>query len=101
MSGNNEDRKVPPVIMNKLYIRNMPASISETAVHELFKEHKISYINVEMKRGGCALIEFRNQSMADKAMDKLHGLYFHGNPLRVEPRSSRYKGKSGDKCKGA
>lgn len=63
--------------MNKLYIGNLPYEVDEAAVRQLFAEQNLTVAEISVKRGGYAFVDFPDQSAADRAIDKLHGNYFH------------------------
>lgn len=60
--------------MNKLYIGNLPIEADEAAVRQLFAEHNLTVADISVKRGGYAFVDFPDQSAADRAIDKLHGI---------------------------
>jgi cold-inducible RNA-binding protein len=89
--------------MTKLYVGNLPFTVTEEAVRTLFAPHgsveKISLIN-DRETGrprGFGFVEMSNAD-ASRAMQQLNGQDFEGRPLKVneaqdKPRSggnSRY-----------
>ena len=84
--------------MTKLYVGNLPFTVTEEAVRNLFAPHgtveKISLIN-DRDTGrprGFGFVEMSNAD-ASRAMQALHGQDFSGRPLKIneaqdKPRSS-------------
>jgi RNA recognition motif-containing protein len=84
--------------MTKLYVGNLPFTVTEEAVRTLFAPHgtveKISLIN-DRDTGrprGFGFVEMNNAD-ASRAMQALNGKDFSGRPLKIneaqdKPRSS-------------
>jgi RNA recognition motif-containing protein len=84
--------------MTKLYVGNLPFTVTEEAVRNLFTPHgtveKISLIN-DRDTGrprGFGFVEMSNAD-ASRAMQALNGKDFSGRPLKIneaqdKPRSS-------------
>jgi len=85
-------------LMTKLYVGNLPFTVTEEAVRNLFAPHgtveKISLIN-DRDTGrprGFGFVEMSNAD-ASRAMQALNGQDFSGRPLKIneaqdKPRSS-------------
>ncbi|XP_046983659.1 LOW QUALITY PROTEIN: insulin-like growth factor 2 mRNA-binding protein 1 [Schistocerca americana] len=71
--------------MSKLYVGNLPADASEATLRQLFQDHNLTCSTILVKRGGYAFVECPDQSVADRAIDKLNGYNFQGSSLVVEP----------------
>ena len=74
--------------MTKLYVGNLPFTVTEEAVRTLFAPHgsveKISLIN-DRETGcprGFGFVEMSNAD-ASRAMQQLNGTDFEGRPLKV------------------
>jgi len=84
---------------NKLYVGNLPFSLGESDLRDLFEEHgAIESINVIMDRDtgrprGFAFVEFEDASSADKAQRALDGREIDGRSIRVNEANER--GRSG------
>ena len=86
--------------MTKLYVGNLPFTVTEDAVRELFTPHgtveKISLIS-DRDTGrprGFGFVEMSNAD-ASRAMQALNGQSFEGRPLKIneaqdKPRSSSF-----------
>ncbi|KAG8223969.1 hypothetical protein J437_LFUL005582 [Ladona fulva] len=77
------------LIMSKLYVGNLPADVNEGTLRQLLLDHSVSCATILVKRGGYAFVDCPDQSMADRAIDKLNDIirrnlarYFH--PLLAE-----------------
>jgi RNA recognition motif-containing protein len=79
----------------KLYVGNIPFSITETELRELFEEHgSIESINVITDRDtgrprGFAFVEMEDSGSADAAMQALDGREIGGRALRVNEAHER------------
>nr|XP_033331353.1 insulin-like growth factor 2 mRNA-binding protein 2 isoform X1 [Megalopta genalis] len=82
--------------MSKLYVGNLPSDCNESALRQLFQDHNLSCTTILVKRGGYAFIDCADQSVADRAIDKLNGYTYLGSSLVVEPSVA-----SGPKKRGA
>ncbi|XP_031827601.1 insulin-like growth factor 2 mRNA-binding protein 3-A [Nomia melanderi] len=71
--------------MSKLYVGNLPSNCNERALRQLFQDHNLSCTTIMVKRGGYAFIDCTDQSVADRAIDKLNGYTYLGSALVVEP----------------
>lgn len=72
---NTTEQKNPPITMSKLYIGNLPSETNESGLRQLFLDQNLSCTNILVKRGGYAFVDCPDQSSADKAIDKLNGMY--------------------------
>lgn len=86
--------------MTKLYVGNLPFTVTEEAVRNLFAPHgtveKISLIN-DRETGrprGFGFVEMSN-SDASRAMQALNGQDFGGRPLKVNEAQERSSGGGG------
>jgi RNA recognition motif-containing protein len=83
----------------KLYVGNMPFSLGEADLRDLFEEYgAIESINVITDRDtgrprGFAFVEFEDESSAEKAQSALDGREIEGRALRVNEAQDR--GRSG------
>ncbi|EGI65425.1 Insulin-like growth factor 2 mRNA-binding protein 3-A [Acromyrmex echinatior] len=68
--------------MSKLYVGNLPSDCNESALRQLFQEHSLACTTILVKRGGYAFVDCADQSTADRAIDKLNGLYVIETELR-------------------
>ncbi|XP_034183303.1 IGF-II mRNA-binding protein isoform X2 [Osmia lignaria lignaria] len=82
--------------MSKLYVGNLPSDCNEGALRQLFQDHNLSCTTILVKRGGYAFVDCTDQSVADRAIDKLNGYTYLGSALVVEPSVA-----SGPKKRGA
>ncbi|CAK9831364.1 Insulin-like growth factor 2 mRNA-binding protein 1 [Anthophora retusa] len=84
--------------MSKLYVGNLPLDCNESALRQLFQDHNLSCTTILVKRGGYAFVDCIDQSVADRAIDKLNGFTYLGSVLTVEPSvaSGPKKRGSGD-----
>ncbi|XP_076662921.1 IGF-II mRNA-binding protein isoform X2 [Andrena cerasifolii] len=82
--------------MSKLYVGNLPSDCNESALRQLFQDHNLSCTTILVKRGGYAFVDCADQSVADRAIDKLNGYTYLGSSLVVEPSVA-----SGPKKRGA
>ncbi|XP_029034583.1 insulin-like growth factor 2 mRNA-binding protein 1 [Osmia bicornis bicornis] len=71
--------------MSKLYVGNLPSDCNEGALRQLFQDHNLSCTTILVKRGGYAFVDCTDQSVADRAIDKLNGYTYLGSALVVEP----------------
>ncbi|KAF6198664.1 hypothetical protein GE061_008416 [Apolygus lucorum] len=71
--------------MSKLYVGNLPNVVTEADLHLLFFESGIATSAVLLKKGGYAFVDCYEQSLADRAIDKLNGAVFLGSQIVVEP----------------
>lgn len=65
------------VTMSKLYVGNLPMDSGESALRQLFSDHNLTCSEVLVKRGGYAFVDCPDQSSADRAIDKLNGMYIN------------------------
>lgn len=70
--------------MSKLYVGNLPSDC-KSALRQLFQDHNLSCTTILVKRGGYAFVDCTDQSVADRAIDKLNGYTYLGSALVVEP----------------
>ncbi len=82
----------------KLYVGNLPFSVTEDAVREQFGQYgdivsvKIITDQATGRSKGFGFIEMEN---ADQAMTELNGKEFEGRPLKVNEARERRQGQSG------
>jgi len=90
--------------MKKLYVGNLPFSMSESELHELFSQHgDVASANLVMDRDtgrprGFGFVEFSDPSQADAAIEALNGTEIGGRSLTVNearPREPRGGGGGG------
>ena len=67
--------KSEPTTMSKLYVGNLPSDCNESALRQLFQDHNLSCTTILVKRGGYAFVDCTDQSVADRAIDKLNGKF--------------------------
>jgi RNA recognition motif-containing protein len=85
----------------KLYVGNLPYSITEAELRELFERHgAIGSVNVITDREtgrarGFAFVEFEDASGAQAAMQALDGTQLGGRTLRVNEANERGAGGGG------
>lgn len=96
----------------KLYVGNLPFSITETELHDAFAEHgPVSEVQVILdkftqKPRGFAFVSFETQEGARAALEALDGQPLGGRPLRVsearppEARGDREFGGGGGRDRG-
>lgn len=65
--------KSEPTTMSKLYVGNLPMDCDESTLRQLFQDHNLSCTTILVKRGGYAFVDCADQSVADRAIDKLNG----------------------------
>ncbi|KAG7212182.1 hypothetical protein KM043_012522 [Ampulex compressa] len=58
--------------MSKLYVGNLPSDCNESALRQLFQDNNLSCTTILVKRGGYAFVDCTDQSVADRAIDKLN-----------------------------
>ncbi|XP_076233059.1 IGF-II mRNA-binding protein [Calliopsis andreniformis] len=85
--------------MSKLYVGNLPSDCNESALRQLFQDHNLSCTTILVKRGGYAFVDCTDQSVADRAIDKLNGYTYLGSSLVVEPSVASGPKKRGAGCK--
>ncbi|XP_016844587.1 insulin-like growth factor 2 mRNA-binding protein 1 isoform X5 [Nasonia vitripennis] len=86
--------------MSKLYVGNLPSDCNEATLRQLFQEHSLACTTILVKRGGYAFVDCCDQSIADRAIDKLNGYLLLGSALVVEPSvasTTKKRGGSGAK----
>jgi len=85
----------------KLYIGNLPYTITESELRELFERHgTVSSVNVITDREtgrarGFAFVEFEDANGAQAAMQALDGTQVGGRTLRVNEANERSGGGGG------
>ncbi|KAK9501181.1 hypothetical protein O3M35_002261 [Rhynocoris fuscipes] len=62
--------------MSTLYVGNLPNEVTENEIRQLFSENSINCSGVLLKKGGYAFVDCPEQSLADRAIDKLNGESF-------------------------
>ena len=91
--------------MTKLYVGNLPYSVTEQAIEDLFSQFgPVDSVALIKDRDtgrlkGFGFVEFKNQADAEKALS-LNDTDFEGRPLRVnvaKPRESGGGGGRGDR----
>lgn len=84
----------------KLYVGNLPFTITEAELRELFEEHgTIESVNVITDREtgrprGFAFVELEDTGSAEKAMRALDGREVGGRTLRVNEANERGGGRN-------
>lgn len=86
----------------RLYVGNLPYTVEEQELRELFEKHgtvrSVSVIrDRETRRSrGFGFVEFEEPDPATKARDTMQGFELHGRPLRVneavDPRDRSSQG---------
>jgi RNA recognition motif-containing protein len=90
----------------KLYIGNLPYSITEAELRELFERHgTVASVNVITDREtgrarGFAFVEFEDANSAQAAMQALDGTQVGGRTLRVNEANERGGGGGGGRGRG-
>ena len=85
----------------KLYIGNLPYTITEAELRELFERHgTVASVNVITDREtgrarGFAFVEFEDANAAQAAMQALDGTQVGGRTLRVNEANERGSGGGG------
>ena len=85
----------------KLYIGNLPYTITESELRELFERHgTVASVNVITDREtgrarGFAFVEFEDANGAQAAMQALDGTQVGGRTLRVNEANERGAGGGG------
>jgi RNA recognition motif-containing protein len=85
----------------KLYVGNLPYSITESELRELFERHgTVGSVNVITDREtgrarGFAFVEFEDANGAQAAMQALDGTQLGGRTLRVNEANERGAGGGG------
>jgi len=79
---------------SKLYVGNLPYSITKGQLQELFSSHgEVKQVNIIEGRG-FGFVEMSNPSEAEKAKEALNGKDFQGRTLKIdEARPSRDREK--------
>lgn len=70
--------------MHTLFLGNLPFSITEDSLRELFRRTRVDVISVEVCRGGIAFAHCPDQNSADRAIEVLNGKSIFGFPLSSE-----------------
>ncbi|KAK1127750.1 hypothetical protein K0M31_003238 [Melipona bicolor] len=81
--------------MSKLYVGNLPSDCNESALRQLFQDHSLSCTTILVKRGGYAFVDCTDQSVADRAIDKLNGPAGFVTPNEEESRQGAVHGIHG------
>ena len=69
---------------SKLYVGNLPYSITKEQLQELFSNHgEVKQVNIVEGRG-FGFVEMSNPSGAEKAKEALNGKDFQGRTLKVD-----------------
>ena len=88
-------------LSKKLYVGNLPFSVTESELRTAFEQHgSVSSVNVITDREtgrprGFAFVEMEDASAADAAMRALDGNEFGGRNLRVNEAQDRRDGGGG------
>ena len=89
------------ILGKKLYVGNLPFSITENELRDSFERHgSVSSVNVIMDRDtgrprGFAFVEMDEASAADDAMRALDGSDLGGRTLRVNEAQDKRGGGGG------
>ena len=79
----------------KLFVGNLPFSLSETNLEEIFSQSgKVVSVSIPVDRDtgrkrGFAFVEMENQSDADQAVRELNGSNVEGRQIVVNPSRPR------------
>jgi RNA recognition motif-containing protein len=82
----------------KLYVGNLPYSINDDDLHQLFSQHgTVASANVIVDREtgrskGFGFVEFDEESEADAAIDAMNGQDVDGRQLRVNEAQPKQSG---------
>ena len=93
-------------LSKKLYVGNLPFSITEDDLRSLFEPHgRIASVNVITDRDtgrarGFAFVEMDEASDADKAMSALDGTEMGGRSLKVNEAQEKGRGGGGGGYRG-
>ena len=93
-------------LSKKLYVGNLPFSITEDDLRSLFEPHgSIASVNVIMDRDtgrarGFAFVEMEEASAADAAMRALDGTEMGGRSLKVNEAQEKSRGGGGGGDRG-
>jgi RNA recognition motif-containing protein len=85
-------------LAKKLYVGNLPFSVTEADLRQLFEEYgTVESVNVITDRDtgrprGFAFVEMENAENADKAIQSLDGQDFGGRDIRVNEARERGSG---------
>ena len=88
--------------MNKLYVGNLPYSVTEESLSALFSEFgkvKSTALIKDRETGkvkGFGFVEFESQADAEKSLE-LNGKDFEGRPLKVNIAKPKESSGSGDR----
>jgi RNA recognition motif-containing protein len=80
---------------DKLYVGHLPFDVSKREMDDLFG-HYGTLVNIEIKHGGFAFVQYDTSLAAENAVEALHNYLFEGKRLTVE--FSNKKGAGGDSC---
>lgn len=86
----------------KLYIGNLPYSVNDTALQDLFSQAgavdsaKVIFDKMSGRSKGFGFVEFANDSEADAAISKFDGYEIEGRSIKVsEARPQEDSGRGG------
>ena len=87
--------------LKKLYVGNLPFSMTEEELREIFEQHG-STVSVRVitdretgRSRGFGFVEFEDESNAEKALQALDGRDMGGRALRVNEAQDRDKDRRG------
>jgi len=95
--------------VKKLYVGNLPFSVNDAELHEMFEQHgQVSSASVVIHRDtgrsrGFGFVEMPDDGEAERAISAMHGAEIGGRPLVVneaQPREARPGGFGGDRGRG-
>jgi RNA recognition motif-containing protein len=92
--------------LKKLYVGNLPFSMTEEELRELFEQHG-STVSVRVitdretgRSRGFGFVEFEDESSAEKALQALDGRDMGGRALRVNEAQDRDRDRRGGGGRG-
>lgn len=90
----------------KLYIGNLPYSVNETALQDLFSQAgtvssaKVIIDKMSGRSKGFGFVEFDNDAEADSAVEKLNGYELEGRSIKVSEARPQEENRSGGRDRG-
>ncbi|KAI9660796.1 MAG: Multiple RNA-binding domain-containing protein 1 [Alyxoria varia] len=77
----------------RLFIRNLPFSVTEEDVQKLFEPIHIAFDRESGKSKGYGFAEYKSSRLAHEAREKLDGTIFQGRLVHILPASDRKNSK--------
>ncbi|MEX0895405.1 MAG: RNA-binding protein [Patescibacteria group bacterium] len=96
----------PQVNPNKLFVGNLPYSVTEDQLRDIFSEHgeivdlKLIIDRMSGRSKGIAFVEYASKEMADAAIEAVNGMELEGRALIVNvarPFQPRERTGGGDR----